>query len=361
VRLPQQDDNHFGLFRLAFAISVIFSHAFSAMSLKDPLQNLFHTVSIGEVAVDCFFILSGFLISMSWENSPSVPVFLSNRVLRIYPGFILAFVISVFVIGPIGALSLRAYFHGLNPVDLLRSVIILQSPITPRTFPHSNDPMINKALWTIHLEFICYLLLMGLGIAKILQRKWLVVALFAGVWAGFLIFRHTSASAGNGGAIYGNMGISLLRFLPMFLAGAVMYKTQWHRIRPGWLVAGAAGALLLGLCNRFTAEPAIATAGAYLMMVAGTSGAAPNAVRQMPDISYGIYLYGSLGLKLTGLIPAVIAPEENFALALIFAMSMGLLSWYAVERPALQLKKRFFFEKKKQKTFAQLDRAGFKA
>ncbi|RYD28140.1 MAG: acyltransferase, partial [Lysobacteraceae bacterium] len=60
---------------------------------RELLTRLFGTISFGELAVNCFFIVSGYLISASYLNSPSAGSYLSKRVARIYPGFIVAFAI----------------------------------------------------------------------------------------------------------------------------------------------------------------------------------------------------------------------------------------------------------------------------
>jgi len=49
---------------------------------------LFGTQPLGAMAVDGFFLLSGFLIVQSWATDPNLGRFLLKRVLRIYPAFI---------------------------------------------------------------------------------------------------------------------------------------------------------------------------------------------------------------------------------------------------------------------------------
>jgi peptidoglycan/LPS O-acetylase OafA/YrhL len=72
-------DNHFNLVRLVLSLLVIFSHSFELIDgnrTREPLTMLFGTNSFGEFAVDCFFIVSGFLITKSWVDNPRLKPFL---------------------------------------------------------------------------------------------------------------------------------------------------------------------------------------------------------------------------------------------------------------------------------------------
>jgi peptidoglycan/LPS O-acetylase OafA/YrhL len=333
-------EDNFTVLRFVLAVLVILSHASErGEGGIDPLARLFHTISIGELAVDAFFVLSGFLVTASWERSPVPSKFLRKRILRIYPGFIVSFIISVLIIGPIGARDVQSYIGQLHPGQLVISAASLQMPDTPPTFLGSPNPVVNKAIWTIHLEFACYLLLLGLGFARVLERKWAIILLWASALVAFVTFRYISAHTGGTGAIYGGFGISLLRFTPLCLTGAVIYKTQLHRHHSAWLIIGATALLLLGLCNKITAEAAVGTAGAYLMIILGSTSLMPYMVKKIPDISYGVYLYGWPAEKLVSMTRLGSSALSVFACSLLFAILMGLLSWYIIERPALKLKK----------------------
>src|SRR3954462_664223 len=90
--------NNFGAMRLVFALSVIISHTFAAFGGKiedgEPLMAATgKQMDLGGLAVNGFFAISGYLITLSWMRTPSFKTFLTKRVLRIYPGFLLASVI----------------------------------------------------------------------------------------------------------------------------------------------------------------------------------------------------------------------------------------------------------------------------
>ncbi|TGD80279.1 acyltransferase family protein [Hymenobacter wooponensis] len=56
--------------------------------------------------MDGFFLLSGYLIVKSWDGKPDWRDFFEKRIRRIYPGFIVASLLSVFVLAPWGQTNL---------------------------------------------------------------------------------------------------------------------------------------------------------------------------------------------------------------------------------------------------------------
>jgi peptidoglycan/LPS O-acetylase OafA/YrhL len=48
------------------------------------LTRLFGSISFGELAVSCFFLLSGYLIASSWPRRPELVDYFTKRIRRIY-------------------------------------------------------------------------------------------------------------------------------------------------------------------------------------------------------------------------------------------------------------------------------------
>ena len=135
--------NNLDLMRLCFAALVLLSHAFELVDgnrSREPLTALFHTVSFAELGVDGFFILSGFLITASWSRDPRPRSFLRKRVTRIVPGFVVAYILSVLVVGVLGSSSPAAFFHELDAKRLLKELLKLCAPVTPPVFRVTPTP-----------------------------------------------------------------------------------------------------------------------------------------------------------------------------------------------------------------------------
>ena len=326
--------------RLCFAALVLLSHAFEMVDgnrHREPLTALFGTVSSAELGVDCFFILSGFLISASWQKDPRWRSFLQKRVLRIVPGFVVAYLVSVLVVGAIGSDSVAGYFHHLDHARFFKQLVKLCAPVTPPVFAGHPYPFVNGAMWTIHYEFSCYILVLALGLAGILARTRIVVGLWLASLA--LLVAHALHPFAPGELAEFDMG-SVLRFLAMFLAGTAMFRTGFHRRRSPLLIGLAVAVLAAGLTTHLTAEPAIAVAGAYLLFVIGFTPLRHPEARKLPDVSYGLYLYGWPVQKLV--VAALVAPTPPvvFALSLVGGLALGAASWFLVEKPAMSLGRR---------------------
>ena len=85
--------NNFDLLRFLFAFVVLLVHA-HVLSGADELSILSEVLS-SEIAVRSFFVVSGFLIFMSYENSRSLRSYFEKRVRRIYPAYFSIVVICV--------------------------------------------------------------------------------------------------------------------------------------------------------------------------------------------------------------------------------------------------------------------------
>lgn len=147
---------HFLWARLLFAALVIFSHSPELLGMPEPLRALGLPFSLGDLAVDGFFIVSGYLVSLSWEREPG-PAYARKRVLRIVPGFMVCAAICGGIIAPL---------TGATGYDWLRiafRILTLREPEVTGAFPLQHFHNLDGSLWTISWEAGCYGLAALLG------------------------------------------------------------------------------------------------------------------------------------------------------------------------------------------------------
>ena len=95
-------DNNFNLVRLLAAIAVIFHHSYSVLLGEDDVLWSDHIGSTpGDLAVDIFFVISGFLVTRSLALRQDGANYISARALRIFPGLVVNLLVVALVVGPV--------------------------------------------------------------------------------------------------------------------------------------------------------------------------------------------------------------------------------------------------------------------
>lgn len=330
--------NSIGLIRLIAAMLVIIGHAFPYGGFGvDPLITLTNNqLAIGRVPVDIFFCISGYLIAQSFLSGNGWRSFVWNRFLRIYPASLTCLVLTAFVIAPAVAQTAGYRYFAQNATLLfpVRDLIpgLLQD--TP------GKGTINSSLWTLPWELRAYAAVLLIGMTGLLRNARVLILVFVASWSyfAFLIFR--SEGIQTGAAI-----TSGARLLTFFLGGVLLQHYR-ERVVMDWriffiAVFIMAGATVLG--NLFVAH----SAGLfYLLAPIPLTYAVFFVAVKLPfwninhewDISYGIYIYGTLGLNLLAHAGLNSSFGIYLACALLFAMVTGTMSWFLVEKPALRLK-----------------------
>ncbi len=338
--------NNIGLLRLILALLVIIGHApemIDGNKLREPLTVIFHTISLGEFAVDGFFILSGYLITSSMFASSTLFSYMKRRILRIYPGFIIAFLLCALAVSPMvgghPSASLKTVYHML---------ILETPPAYPGQLAGLPYPALNGSMWTIAYEFRCYLLVALLGVTGLLGRRRLVLALTVAL-AVLSIAVMFPVVAAAFEALDGRLRLQSLigasgqtiRLTAIFLIGTCAYNYR------ELIVARADGRLALaGLITALAAmfephiaEIALAVFGGYAFFwLAFKANLGPlQQINDKWDVSYGVYLYG-WPISITLLwFNRGISPVALATISVPLALAFGAVSWWGLERWAKDL------------------------
>jgi peptidoglycan/LPS O-acetylase OafA/YrhL len=336
---PAARDNNFDALRLLAAISVIFSHSFLiAQGTQDhePLIRLTGNQSIlGLCGVFVFFAISGFLVTQSWERTGSAPRYLLKRCLRIFPGLVVALIVSAFVLAPIvTTLPLGQYLARTEPYRYVASNALLSVKVheLPGVL-FVNNPVgleINGSLWTLGYEFMMYLMVMALGLTRLLNA-WTCVALLAFGMA-CVGFQGAPALDALGGWGW---------LLSFFAAGMLVYKLRNTRVFD-YRVALAALALLIASVPLRQFILLFPLTGCYLALwLALHPRIPPLRAARWGDLSYGLYIYGWPAEQfVTWLKGGHAAWWQVCSGGLLLAGALAFVSWHLVEGPALRLKPR---------------------
>ena len=342
IKVLKLPGNHFDALRVLFAAFVIYSHSFALGIGNETSEslawltsyNLPQVLTFGELGVDGFFVISGFLITMSWDRRSSLPSYLNRRIGRIYPGFIVASIIGVYLI-PYAAINTTDWNH-IDATNFLSNILRLKGLGHPLAFADNIYPLAtNGSLWSIAYEFWCYIGIILLGITGLLSRPRGVVFIFVLS----LFFSYYVASTGwnlSGGILGKIFGYPPFwaRLLPYYLVGVVAYRYH-HVIRynfTGFIIALLA-TIVLGSFNHSWSWVLPITWAYVIFYFAFFKRVKPIPVTVIGDCSYGAYLYAFPIQQLCvmaygGSMP----PMLLFAISLPVSLIAGLLSWHLVEK-----------------------------
>lgn len=362
--IPQQAatdrNNNFNLLRLVFAVCVILSHSpllVDGDDHREVFKSLFGTVTLGEIAVDGFFLLSGFLIVKSWLQEPRLFTFLKKRILRVYPGFVAASLVCAYIVGPIGAYHPTRYFSELGTRHFLSGVCWLNMPAIPDAFirrPISTNALhpilhavpsvylINASMWTISYEFRCYLLVAVFGSLGGFKRKeiWLAIGAVAAISTLLPDLVHRLLPIDPYNDWIGDPP-STLRLTAFFCTGGCFYLFR-NRIEYSTKLAVAAGITLVPCMFVWRlAHLALPLLGGYLLFwFAFNRFRILDSAKKWPDISYGVYLYAFPIQQLICWYLPAISVWLLFIAATAISCGCGYLSLRIVEGPFQKLRGR---------------------
>ncbi|MBM3514374.1 MAG: acyltransferase [Alphaproteobacteria bacterium] len=340
--------NNFDLIRLFAALLVLISHCFPLTGqAHEPFANYLGEYDTGGGwGVSIFFVISGFLVTRSVMGRP-VGIYAMSRTLRIVPALILVTCFEALVVGPtFTTLSLREYFQHGETLNHLgnASVFWLRQALPGLFMDNPAGATVNGSLWTLPIESGFYVLLPVLAFAGLLKPGRVLILLAATALA--LIYGTLQLQWGwnnQGPQVFpGGPAYYVAKEGVFFLIGGAMWIHRDHIPQNKYVALGCL-ALLVAFAWRDYRLVAMYIALPYLTIyLALLKFDGARLYEKVGDISYGTYLFAyPVQNAIVAAHAEPIGPGRMALFAVPIVLSLALLSWRFVEKPALALRHGF--------------------
>jgi peptidoglycan/LPS O-acetylase OafA/YrhL len=333
--------------RLLLSILVLIAHSYSLGGFGE--DKFFYVITrgqegSGEVAVKSFMLLSGLLVTASFERQP-LKLYFINRSLRIFPGYLCSILVIGFLFGPIMAVlsnvDLQTYFstdrNGPWSYVLKNSLLAIRQTgilnlLDKNPFPH----YVAGSHWTIWPEFQGYLVIAICGLLGLLKNFRFLLVPFTCLYVLSLV------------AIYNPNALSSLSDLRRIdlglylLSGVILYLNRSKILisQRGLLIT----ILIFILCIILPIYDWIMPffLGYLLLALTQLLPEYLKKIEKAGDFSYGIYLYhfpiqqiiSLIGIQQFGF-------GYYFISTFLLTLPFSILSWHFVEKPANSLRYLF--------------------
>lgn len=320
-------DNNLNFIRFCAAILVIFSHSFPLTYGSDNKEVLYiisnGQETFGSVAVKIFLIISGFLITQSWDRKKDLKTFFKARILRIFPALMVVILLTTFILGPIFTTEpLAKYFTNTKTYKYILSISLIKMQYNlPGVFENNiYKGAVNGSLWTLYYEFACYCIVAFLGHMNILKKTVVLIL--------FLVCYLLSLN--------GHLGFMLTSY---FVAGMITYiykdKIKLNRKLNLVFIILLVFSIYLNLTKYI-----FPFALTYIIICfAFNSKLKLNLFGSKNDLSYGIYIYA---FPIQQIISYLLKDNIHWYINLIISLPLTLIcayaSWNIIEKPFLNMR-----------------------
>lgn len=169
--------NNLQLLRFVAAILVILAHSFSISTGESKGEILLYIthgqLGMGGLAVSVFFCAGGYLIARSMCRVSDMKEFFKARIVRLFPSLFVVVFVCAFIMGPVvSELSVGEYLKNVQVYKyMLNSVLILQHSLPGVFVGNPYVDTVNGSLWTLPVEFLCYVGCFIMWKIHLLERK----------------------------------------------------------------------------------------------------------------------------------------------------------------------------------------------
>jgi len=316
----------FTILRLVLASDVVFAHY---RELTGGSVWWAHGFS-STVAVQAFFVISGWIVTASYEASSSTYAFFVRRMARLYPLYALVVLAQAF--GVLLAVSPSSVSYG-EFIKYLMANLAFANFLMP-TFSGFLDgapvTAINPALWTLKIEVMFYL---SIPVWVMLSRrygKWGLLGMFT---ASSLFYYATAPiSAELAKQLPGQLRFFVIGMMCKYLiTNTQLIKTIPRLAWPILAIAGLKAAQIFE--NNF---PAAVLQPIFVAVFVLAIAAISPRLKNFPDISFGIYLLHSPLIQFSHQAGWLPADSEGLIVISIITIALSILASYLIEQPAIR-------------------------
>lgn len=332
----QRDENNFDFLRFFAASAVVLGHCYwlSGLGAVEPVRLFTGSMDTADIAVNLFFVMSGFLIAASWIHSRSTLDFGAKRALRIFPALAVSTLFTTFIVGPLATdLSLSEYLLSSQTIRYLSNVALVTQFHLPGVFNENPFPdTVNGSVWTLPYEALMYTVLLVLGLLKLFGR----IAILAVPMALIFIHFHLAPNLG----LESDTLRKITRLGMFFFMGSALYL--YRKIVPwNWKVALVLLVLsLLSARTEWWFFVHVLTLPYLTIYLAHLKIPRLSRFGRYGDFSYGIYIFSfPVQQLLVHWLNPQLALPAFMAISLAASIAIAALSWHLIESPALRLKR----------------------
>lgn len=325
--------NNLQLMRFIAAAMVIFAHSY-AISGSDLGSDFIdrHTnglISIGGISVTLFFLCSGYLISKSIFRTDKFIDYIKARLIRLMPPLWFVVVLSMVLGAVITTVSLTDYFTNINTYKYLLNGLLLPVHNLPGVFAANKyGTTVNGALWTLPVEFACYIACYIFYKLKLLNKK----RFFYTIPIVILILIFEKQLPG--------LLSSMVRPCAFFYIGMLYYVYREYIELNIKIVPVAVCLLIAAYFLPVLIKPAMLLLWPYILFTVWFAiPQCSDCVGKTGDISYGLYLWGFVVQQFLSHIFGGQMPQLlNFVLSLLIACVLATATFLLTEKPFLKKK-----------------------
>lgn len=344
-------ENNFDALRLLAAIQVFVGHASEHLSIN---LGFFGKIIAYFPGVPIFFVISGFLITMSYDKNKNNKKYFYNRFLRIYPALWVCTFFVVITLTVFKVIPLKTYVSKDFLVWFFCHITIFQY-YTPDILRGWGVGAPNGSLWTIPVEIEFYILIVFIFLLfKKIPMLIKLLILFIISYGINVYYSHLTAIIGKSNLIK-LIGVSVFPHLFNFVIGSILF-VLWYIVRRYienkgiiWLSFYIVYAIVVSVIfkkyspsyypNVYGLFSTILLSITTISLAFSFKTFSEKYLRGI-DLSYGIYIYHMPIINIIVYLKGCSFLPYYLIILLLIVSFMAFLSWTFIEKNFLLLKNK---------------------